>query len=135
MHEFAVDINKVLADINVMSCVKDVFRSLSKTGYLTPKTYFEQLSEVDLSTLMLMSADMDSEKTSEAALHQLTMLTIGFLVGENSPVSEGNVEESLKYVVLMITLESLARKGLIKPLRGNWCLSGDPKALWAESIE
>ena len=104
MHEFAVDINKVLADINVMSCVKDVFRSLSKTGYLTPKTYFEQLSEVDLSTLMLMSADMDSEKTSEAALHQLTMLTIGFLVGENSPVSEGNVEESLKYVFLFFSL-------------------------------
>lgn len=138
MDEYTVNIDTILESKETMSCVKDLFRSVKENGYITPKTYFESISDLDLNTLMQLADRMNSEESTSQeqfeAQEHIMLMTIGLLVGEGTEINEETVVNGSSLVVLMITCESLARKGLVKPHRDNWCMTGEQDKIWVERI-
>jgi hypothetical protein len=136
--EYTINIDEIIKNKDTISCIKDLFRSLKEFGYVTPKSYFESMSDYDLHQLNVLVEQMSSEEASpleqfEAQEHVM-LLTIGFLVGEGTEINEDTVTNGSSLTVLMITLESLARQGLVKVHRDKWCLTGAESDIWVERI-
>lgn len=138
MDEYTVNIEALLESKDTLSCIKELFRSVQKNGYVTPKKYFESVSDTDLHTLSSLVEQMSSEEASDLeqfeAQEHIMLMTIGFLIGEGTEINEDTVMSGSSIVVLMVTLESLARKNLVKVYRENWCLSGEQDKVWVERI-
>lgn len=140
MDEYAVNIDYILESDETYSQVRKLFRQLKERGYVTPKQYFESISDSDAFTLMnMVEESVNSIHGSDvqfAMTEQLMLLTIGFLLGEGSEINEQNVTEGSNAVFLMITIDSLARKGLVEAYRDKWCLNGGyPTDVWVKKID
>ena len=138
MDEYTVNIDALIERKDTLSCIKELFRAVQKSGYITPKRYFESISDTDLHTLSALVEQMSSDEASDheqfEAQEHIMLMTIGFLVGEGTEINEETVTVGSSLVVLMVTLESLARKNLVRVFRENWALSADPELIWVERI-
>lgn len=134
MSNFVTNIDALLDSKIAASCVKDLFREIQKTGYATPEWYFSRLSDGDLSLLLATTNEMSKSDEAHQADPSVVLLTVGFLIGEGLEVSDAIVIEATNQVVLMITVEALSRKGVLKPYRENWCLFGDGSKIWSEPV-
>jgi len=136
--EYTINIDEIIKNKETISCIKDVFRSLKEFGYVTPKSYFDSISDYDLHQLITLVEQINSEETSDLeqfkAREHVMLLTIGFLVGEGTEINENTVINGCSLTVLMITLESLARHGLVKVHRDKWCLTGEASDVWVERM-
>lgn len=136
--EYTIKIDEIIKNKETISCIKDLFRSLKEFGYITPKSYFESISDHDLKQLNVLVDQMSSEEVSELeqfeAQEHVMLLTIGLLVGEGTEINESTVTNGSSLTVLMITLESLARQGLVKVHRDKWCLTGEASDVWVERM-
>ena len=138
MDEYVINMNEILNNTDTYASIKQLFRMIKENTYVTPEQYFQTQSSVDLEVLQdLVETMNDPDATDDqqfAAQEQLMLMTIGFLVGEGVEISEDTVTEGIRLTILMVTLENLARKGLVKVHRQNWCMTGDPDKAWVERI-
>jgi len=139
MDNYIINMDEIIASKDAPSFIKDLFRTVSQLGYISPQTYFETLSTPDLDTMRSLVEQMSDENAPEEiqfrAYELIMLMTIGFLIGEGTEITEETVTENSSLVIHMISLEAMARIGLVKPVRSNWSLSGDPDAIWVESID
>ena len=133
-HAYTIDIDRIISDKRTISCLRNLFSQLKEHGYVTPKTFFNDLSDIDLQTLVELSdLTVDPKVSHEQAMEaymQLSTCTIGLLIGEGSEINEQLVQDSFSRLITMIACESLARKGLVTVFRENWEMTGDDEKPW-----
>ena len=125
MENYIVDINRIIDSNTTPSVVKLMFMQLQKTPYVTVSDFLKDVSDQDLNFLVQETNNMssDDEKQQFESQHTISLVALAFCCGEGeAAVSLDSMVESMKLAVLYITLESLSRKNLIKPLKQNWCM-------------
>lgn len=121
---FNVNLDKILASKDMLAITKLTALEAKTSGYLTVGYFLQRLSDDDLNELLAICEDSKNE-TNER-LGEILLITEILAVSEG--IEPGNLSEITKrmntFIVLM-TIESLNRKGLVKVYHNNMSLGDD----------
>lgn len=124
-----LNIDKCIADRSRPAVIRSLFVDIRDRCYVTPGEFFGGISDMDLEVLRVYSeqiARLDGHAPStdehHTAYENLGLLSMGLLVGDGLEITEDTSVHALKTTVLLISLEHLARLGMIDVYRDNWSM-------------
>ena len=121
---FTVNLDKILASKEMLAVTKLTAAKAKIEGYITVGVFLQQLSDPDLNELMFIcEAAMDD--TNER-LGEVLLIAEILAVGEGmEPGTLSQVTKRMNAFIVMLTIESLHRKGLVKVYHNNMSLGED----------
>lgn len=121
--------------------IRGVFNSVIENGYFIVGEYFADMSDYDIDLLSELAekiypenAGYYSSDAKEDALTLLTLFGLGMASGEGLELTDECNDTYIKTAIILITLESLSRKGLVQVYHENWSLGSDNERPIASKI-
>lgn len=106
-----VNFQQVAIDPSMSAITRQTAQNLLKNPYMTPADFFRGLTNSDLTVLSIM---MEMMNTDEESLENLLLLSLMLAAAEGVAVdSEEEARSNLHFLCIVITGESLKRKGLV----------------------
>lgn len=121
---FTVNLDRIIASKEMLAVTKLTAAKAKMEGYITVGAFLQQLSDPDLNELMFIcEAGMDD--TNER-LGEVLLIAEILAVGEGiEPGTLSQVTQRMNTFIVMLTIESLYRKGLVKVYHNNMSLGED----------
>lgn len=126
---------------NIPAVIKGVFLQILDTGYIDVGSYFEEMSDHDVSLLSELANRIHienqhrfSEEAKEEALYYMTLFSLGMAAGEGLDLTDDNNEKYIRVGLMYISLESLFRHHLILVYHRNWSFDLDNQRPLAERL-
>lgn len=137
---YILNIDRCIGDMRAPAVIRMMFFDLKHAGYLNVGKLFKEMSDSDLGVLIALAEATHPEVESSEmevinAMKNLTLMSLGLLVGEGIELTEANCERGLRITICYISLESLYRKGLIHVHRENWTMNDSSDAPVASRID
>lgn len=128
--EYNVNLAEVVAHKRLFAVTRLLATAMQQTPYIHPGLYVRDLADDDLK-LLIEHANPDNEEFENLMLIALMLTT-----GEGIPASDKQMTRSINGLIVMLTSESLRRKGLIKVHHQNFSFGEDAdNRLVIEKIE
>lgn len=131
LDDFVINIDKVVNSKNMMPTTRMLAMRLQRNPYTTIKDFLENLSDVELDTLIEVSEDGLDESAGSVAEGEDRFSEL-VLMAEMLAKAEGLHTSSLEdmtsrtnTLITFIACEGLARKGLVEVWRENMSLGED----------
>jgi len=131
LEDFVINIDKVVKSKNMMPTTRMLAMRLQRNPYTTVKDFLENLSDVELDTLIEVSEDGLDESAGSVAEGEDRFSEL-VLMAEMLAKAEGLHTSSLEdmtsrtnTLITFIACEGLARKGLVEVWRENMSLGED----------
>lgn len=122
--DYSIDLKKIAAQSDFLAVTKLLAASLQIDPYMSPGPWFKQLSDHDLAVLAnVVEEGPDGEHFEE-------LLLIAEMLAQAEGIAERNIElatERVNMLVVLLTCESLRRKGLVKVNYENVSFGDDMK--------
>lgn len=111
---YSLNYEEILAHKESLAVTRLLASDIMKTGYINVGQFIKELSDADLKTL---TSKMEIEEdTGEPDYADLILISEMLATGEGCSQSATPEEfgERMNHLVMLLTIESLARKGLVK---------------------
>lgn len=122
--DYTIDLKKITEQHDFLAVTKLLAQSLMIEPYMMPGKWFKQLSDHDLQLLNgVIEEDQDGPHFQE-------LLLICEMLSQAEGVDERNIAaatERMNMLIILLTCESLARKGLVKVNYNNMSFGADMK--------
>ncbi len=130
---FVLNFDSILADQRLPKFLIDTFEYIKDKQYLTVGEFLVGLTDENLEVLLGYLNEMEATPGQPTvALSRLTLLTMGLVIAEGSSmVTPDTIDEYVKTLVAMITLEAMFRDGEIHLFRDRLAFVCDDKSVWA----
>lgn len=121
---YIVDINHIISDETIYPIVKKFAIEYKSRGYITPGDYF---SNVHLSDLEILRRLVDSFHTDKNIDDQQNLMLLAILMAsaEGIDVCDEHIENFLKSIIILTTIEYLDRNNLAVAIRKNFTFDPD----------
>lgn len=119
---FSIVYNNVIKSKDLMPITRTLAMDLVNSGYMRVGDFLKGLSDNDLQNLMEISDNDESEQFCELLLIA-EMLATG--EGLNSSEDEQEFANRMNHFCMLLAIESLYRKGLVKLYRENMSFGED----------
>lgn len=109
---YALNFDKILSDNRFCAITKNLARSIQRSPYMTLGDFLKNLTTVDL---LLLTCLVELCKTDDNALSDLLIITELLSLAEGASTRNNKeVCDNLDYLCVLLTCESLCRKGLVE---------------------
>lgn len=138
---YSINIKRCSEIPNIPAVIKGVFLKILETGYIDVGSYFETMSDHDVTLLSELSNRIHvdnqhrfSEESKEEALYYLTLFSLGMATGEGLDLTDESNEKYIRIGIMYISLETLSRHNLILVYHQNWSFDIDNQRPLAERL-
>lgn len=126
-NQFTILFDKVTQDKKLRATTRLLAVDISKNGYINIGEFFENMPESDLQEYLNMAEDLDTDEAAEVLLlSEMLAIGEGLDNGLNGDKLE-IIQERMSQLIMYLTCEQLARKGLVKLYRENMSFGDDMK--------
>lgn len=121
----SLDYDKILSSDRCSAITKTLCRQLMKTPYMTLGDFFKNLSTTDVK---LLSCEVELSKDDDDILSDLLIMSELLSRAEGcDPLTDQDTFDNVNYFCVLVTCESLARKGLVDIFHENMSFGNDLK--------
>ena len=121
---FSVNLDKILASKDMLAITKLVAMEAKNEGYVTVGRFLQQLSDHDLTELLGIAESCKDETNDRVG--ELLLIAEILAAGEGlAPAEIDEITKRINTFIVLLNIESLHRKGLIKAIHNNMSLGED----------
>lgn len=117
--DYSIDFAEVVAHKKLFAVTRLLATSLQITPYIHPGLYIKELADTDLQ-LLIAHADTESD-----GFENLMLIAMMLTAAEGIATTEKQIHRSINALIVMLTSESLRRKGLVKVHHQNFSFGDD----------
>lgn len=121
---FSVCLDNIIAGKEVLAITKFVAMEAKHEGYITVGRFLQQLSDHDLQELMGIAESAKDELNDQVG----DLLLIAEILAKGEGLEPGTLEDVTKrmnVLIILLTIESLHRKGMVRAFHDNMSLGED----------
>ncbi len=120
---YIINFQKIVSDKSFLPVTRLLAADMMENPYITVGDFLKGISDNDLAQLMELSNVIEEEDTGEDFILLTEMLATGEGLSFSNDVDE--VQMRVNQFVVMLSIESLYRKGLVKIYRENMSFGED----------
>jgi hypothetical protein len=127
-NEFLISFKNVSEDNTMLPTTRLLAIDIIKNGYINVGDFFKNMPESDLQSYLHMSEEIHNENVDAGA--EVLLLSEMLAIGEGleigfDPDEPKTMQARLSQLIMFLSCESLARKGLVKLYRENMSFGED----------
>ena len=127
-NEFLISFKNVCEDNTMLPTTRLLAVDIIKNGYINVGDFFKNMPESDLQSYLHMVDEIHNENVDAGAevllLSEMLAIGEGLEIGFN-PNEPKTMQARLSQLIMFLSCESLARKGLVKLYRENMSFGED----------
>jgi hypothetical protein len=127
-NEFLISFKNVCEDKTMLPTTRLLAVDIIKNGYINVGDFFKNMPESDLQSYLHMVDEIHNENVDAGAevllLSEMLAIGEGLEIGFN-PNEPKTMQARLSQLIMFLSCESLARKGLVKLYRENMSFGED----------
>ena len=121
---FSVNLDNIIASKDMLAVTKLAAMEAKAEGYLTVGRFLQQLSDHDLNELMDIAESCKDETNDRVG--EILLITEILAAGEGlEPATIEEITVRMNSFIVLLTVESLNRKGLVRVFHNNMSLGDD----------
>lgn len=121
---FSVNLDNIIASNDMMAITKMTAMEAKYEGYITVGSYLQRLSDFDLHELMNI-CELVKEGEDDRVGELLLISEILAAAEGLDPAQVDEITQRMNSFVMLLTVESLHRKGLVRAIHSNMSLGED----------
>lgn len=116
---YTVNLNNVIKDTSILAITRLLAHNLLNNPYFTLKDFLTSITDDDLAIL--------NQKAEDTELEDIMLITLMLIQGEGLEFNENDekLRNNIGQMIMFLTIETLARKGLVKAYRENMSFGDD----------
>ena len=116
---YTVNLNQVIKDNSILAITRLLAHNLLSNPYFTLKDFLTSITDDDLAIL--------NQKSENTELEDIMLITLMLIQGEGLEFNENDekLRNNIGQMIMFLTIETLARKGLVKAYRENMSFGDD----------
>ena len=127
-NEFLISFKNVCEDNTMLPTTRLLAIDIIKNGYINVGDFFKNMPESDLQSYLHMSEEIHNENVDAGA--EVLLLSEMLAIGEGleigfDPDETKTMQARMSQLIMFLSCESLARKGLVKLYRENMSFGED----------
>jgi hypothetical protein len=127
-NEFLISFKNVSEDNTMLPTTRLLAIDIIKNGYINVGDFFKNMPESDLQSYLHMSEEIHNENVDAGA--EVLLLSEMLAIGEGleigfDPDETKTMQARMSQLIMFLSCESLARKGLVKLYRENMSFGED----------
>lgn len=121
---FSVNIDNIIGSKDMLAVTKLVAMEAKNEGYVTVGRFLQQLSDHDLQELMSVAESAKDEENDRVG--ELILIAEILAAGEGlDPGQLDDITKRMNVFIVLLTIESLHRKGMVRAFHDNMSLGED----------
>lgn len=121
---FSVNLDNIIASKDMMAITKMTAMEAKYEGYITVGSYLQRLSDFDLHELMSVAESCKNEDDDRVG--ELLLISEILAAAEGlDPAQIDEITQRMNSFIMLMTVESLHRKGLVRAIHCNMSLGED----------
>jgi hypothetical protein len=121
---FSINLDKIIESKDMMGVTKLTAMEAKHEGYLTVGGFLQRLSDFDLHELMSVCEKANSEDNDD--IGNVLVITEILAAAEGLPsATPSEITKRMNAFIMLLTIEALYRKGLVKAYHSNMSLGED----------
>jgi hypothetical protein len=121
---FIVNLEQIIASKDILAVTKMTALEIKADGYLTVGRYLQRLSDFDLHDLMSICENVKDEQNDQ--IGDVLLIAEMLATAEGlEPGTPAGIAQRMNAFIMLLTIESLHRKGLVKAHHNNMSLGED----------
>jgi len=121
---FSVNLDRIIASKDMLAVTKLVAMEAKNEGYVTVGRFLQQLSDHDLTELLGIAESCKDETNDRVG--ELLLIAEILAAGEGlEPAEIDEITKRINVFIVLLNVESLHRKGLVKAIHNNMSLGED----------
>lgn len=121
---FSVDLENIISSKDMLAVTKLVAMEAKNEGYVTVGRFLQQLSDFDLHELMSVAESAKDEENDRVG--ELIIIAEILAAGEGlDPGEISDITKRMNAFIVLLTIESLHRKGMVRAFHDNMSLGED----------
>lgn len=117
--EYTIDFNEVIKHKDLFAVTRLLAASLQQTPYMHPGMFIKDLTDTDLQTLL------DHVDPEHSSFENMMLIALMLTAAEGIATTNEQVHRSINAMIVMLSSESLRRKGLVKVHHQNFSFGED----------